>query len=147
MKTGLRLGSLALAALAPIAPAAAQQTGTTTVQATADIYRAATPLPGGPSGSTLDGTDPVAIDLGSATSITFTVTANQVTVNSGGNYNDADGIGSAQGEYNSGFGTFSSINATTAGFLAGVIRPSPDPRTTQAPGLDSPPAAASTSPR
>ena len=87
--------------------------GTAVVNAQSDIYKGA-----GADGS--DGLAPLVIDLGNATSITFSVTGS-VSVNSLGNINDPDGVGSAQGETNSGFGLFSGIQAPTAGFLAGVF--------------------------
>ncbi|MDQ2775865.1 MAG: hypothetical protein M3Y57_13260 [Acidobacteriota bacterium] len=57
-----------------------------------------------------------------ATPITFSVsTGRTVTVNGGGNYNDADGIGSASEEYNNGFKSLSGITTPTAGYIAGVF--------------------------
>ncbi len=101
--------ALALAVVA--APVTAQ---VATVAATADIYRAA--------GSGSNGTDPVVISLGDATSITFTVTGRiSVNIGTGDNFNDPDGIGSASASTNTGFDVFSGIKSPTAGFLAGVF--------------------------
>ena len=108
MKAAYLVSALALVVAAqPVAAAIV------TVSSQADLYKAA-----GDDGS--DGTAPVIIDLGDATSITFSVTG-FVSVNSGGNTNDPDGVGSLQGETNSGFGLFSGIKSPTAGFLAGVV--------------------------
>lgn len=114
----------ALALITPIAPAAAT---TVIVDAKSDIYKA--------DGSTSDGLAPLIIDLGNATSITFSVVATDVSVNSRGNPNDADGVGNSNGEINSGTTNFSGIKASTAGFLAGVFTSSAQ-RATQQTGLD-----------
>jgi len=66
------------------------------------------------------GTAPTGIAVLPATTyFTFSATGT-VTVN-GGNYNDADGVGSVAGEYNSGAAGLSAINSPTAGFIAGVF--------------------------
>jgi hypothetical protein len=52
-------------------------------------------------------------------------TAPCVTVNGGGNYNDADGIGSASGENVSADQSISGIQAPNAGFIAGVFESGP----------------------
>lgn len=110
MKAALFVSAIALAAAT--APAAAD---VVTVNGTADLYKAA-----GDDGS--NGTSPVIIELGNATSITLSVTGRvSVNIGSGDNFNDPDGVGSAQGEINTGFGLFSGIRAPTAGFLAGVF--------------------------
>ncbi len=106
--------------------------GSTTVAATTSVY--ATPT------QTYGGTAQVVIPIAAGTTqITFSVSeTSRVTVNSGGNYNDPDGVGSAQGEYNTGTSApgnnLSSINSPTAGYLAGAFTDGTESQT--ATGLD-----------
>ena len=105
LAAALALAGVTLAQAAPVV---------VTVHGTDDLYNA--------TGLAYDGTAPVAIDVTGLTSITFSVSAgNTVTVNSGGNYNDADGVGAASGETNYGSGTISGIAAPTAGYIAGAF--------------------------
>ncbi len=118
-KVCLNLSLLGLiACLAPIAHA--DTLGMTTVHATDSVYAAGAYAVDAPS---FGGTAPVGIAIApGVTSITFSSsTGATVTVNGGGNYNDADGIGSAQGETNFGFNSLSGISSPTAGYIAGVF--------------------------
>ena len=111
--------------LAPLATAAALVAGSlstahaapvsVTVDSMADLYNA--------TGPAFDGTAPTAIDVTGLTSISFAVAAGSpVSLNSGGNFNDADGVGAAPAtSYNAGSGTISAITAPHAGFIAGVF--------------------------
>ena len=94
--------------------AAAAHAAVVTVNGMDDLYQA-----GGQDGS--GGLAPQAIDVSGLTSITFSVsTGATVTVNAG-TYNDADGVGSVQGENNTGAEGISGISVPTAGFIAGVF--------------------------
>jgi hypothetical protein len=87
---------------------------TVVVNGNDDLYNA--------TGISFDGSAPVAIDVSGLSSITFSVSAgNTVSVNGGGSFNDADGVGSASGENDSGSSTISGIVAPTAGYVAGVF--------------------------
>jgi len=68
-----------------------------------------------------DGSAPQAIDVTGLKSISFTVSAGRTVTVNGSTLNDADGIGSLSGEYNSGGNGISAITAPTAGFIAGVF--------------------------
>ena len=126
LKFGVKSKNASLVAVATVAMLLgarhAQAQTTVTVYATDVIYAA-----GGQTGA-LDGTGgttPSFIDVTSGESLTFSVTGS-VTLNSGGNDNDADGVGAAPGtSYESGYGSISGITANGAGYLVGVfIRPS-----------------------
>ena len=98
------------------ASVATSQAAPLTVDTTANIYYS----DGG-------GTSPVVVSLpANAVSMTFTASGS-ITINSGGNYNDPDGIGSAQGIVNSGSSTISGISGAHAGFLAGAFLGSTTP--------------------
>ena len=86
------------------------------INAQSDIYQA-----DGPDGS--DGVAPTIIDVTGLSSVSFSIpTSATVTLNSGGNYNDADGIGSADADsYNTGANHIAGITALNDGFLAGVF--------------------------
>lgn len=105
LAAALALSGLSLAQAASV---------TVTVDGTADLYNA--------TGPTYDGTAPVAIDVTGLSSITFSVSAGYtVTVNGGGNYNDADGVGAASPETNTGTPSISGIAAPGAGYVAGAF--------------------------
>lgn len=108
---GLILGlSLSTAALA--------HASTVTVNATDSVYAAGSQASAAPS---FGATAPAAILISPGTQYITISASGSVTVNGGGNFNDPDGVGSASGEYNSGYGSLSGINAPTAGFIAGVF--------------------------
>ena len=113
-RTKLASASLLPVALASFFLVATQaQAVTVTVNGSADVYNAT---------GTFEGTAPAFIDVTGLTSMTFAAsTGTTVTVNGGGNFNDADGVGSASGEFNTGSSTLSGITAPTAGFIAGVF--------------------------
>jgi hypothetical protein len=109
-----RQGAIAAAILALVGASQASA-ATVTVHGTDDLYNAGT-------AGTYDGTNPEAIDVTGLSSITFSVSGgNTVSVNGGGNFNDADGVGSVQGENDSGTASLSGIVAPTAGYMAGVF--------------------------
>lgn len=87
---------------------------TVTVGGTADLYNA--------TGIAYDGMAPVAIDVAGLSAITFSVSSGYtVSVNGGGNYNDADGVGAASPETNLGTASISGIAAPGAGYVAGAF--------------------------
>jgi hypothetical protein len=102
------------AALGLLAFGASVSAATVSVGGTADLYNGTSP-------GAYDGTAPVAIDVTGLTSISFSVSTGQTVTVNGGNYNDADGVGSVSGEFNTGTSTLSGITAPTAGFLAGAF--------------------------
>jgi len=103
------------AAILALAAASQASAATVTVNGTDDLYNAV-------MANQYDGTNPQAIAVTGLSSITFSVSGgNTVSVNSGGNSNDADGVGSAQGENDSGTMSLSGIMAPTAGYIAGVF--------------------------
>jgi hypothetical protein len=106
---------LAACAAAAGAILAAGQAGaaTYTVNGNDDLYNI------GPN--TYDGSAPLAINVTGLSSITFSVSTGQTVTVNGGNYNDADGIGSVSGEYNTGANGISGITTSTAGFIAGAF--------------------------
>jgi len=113
--------------LASLTASAAMATPVT-VAATADLYGAAGTLPAG--------TAPVLIALpGGATSITFSASGS-ITLNGGGNFNDPDGIGSAQGITVLSANNISGISAPHAGFLGGVFLTDVDPGSPAPTSLD-----------
>ncbi len=122
----MRLFTSALFTLV-LAPLAAHAT-TVSVLGTDSVYNVSGYAVGGSSTTPA----PIAI-LPGTTYITFSVsTGATVTVN-GGNFNDADGVGSVSGEYNSGYGALSGITSPTAGFIAGVFTAAGTPSGTVAP--------------
>ncbi len=134
LKVCLNLSVLGLTACLACG-ARADTLGSTTVLATDSVYAAgaySTYAAG------FGGTAPVGIAIAPGTTyITFSSsTGNTVTVNSGGNYNDADGVGSAQAEYNSGLGVLSGIASPTAGYIAGVFIDAGGPSGSAPAGLD-----------
>jgi PEP-CTERM motif len=96
-----------------------------TVNATDDIYAVAgnSTLP---QGATVPST---AISVNGGDTLTFSVPAGSaITLNGGGNINDADGVGAGTASsINSGAGSISGITAPNAGFLVGVFVPSGGP--------------------
>lgn len=111
---GARL--LAAFSLAVAAGAASAATSAVTVQANADLYNA--PVPGA-----FEGSNPIAINVAGLSSFTITnVVSTAFTLNGGGNFNDADGIGSAAGPVTlTGGAGLSGLSAPNAGFLAAVF--------------------------
>jgi PEP-CTERM motif len=110
-----RTALCALAAGGALGLASAQAATTVTVNGVDDVYQA-----NGPDGS--GGLAPQTINVTGLTSITFSVsTGDTVTVNGGGNYNDADGVGSASGEFITGANDISGITTPTAGAIIGVF--------------------------
>lgn len=104
---------------------------TVTVNATDSVYSVTPALL-----ATIGGTAPTAINiLPGTTYITFSATGS-VSVNGGGNYNNADGIGSVQFENNDGIGSLSGINSPTAGYIAGVFLGAGGPSGSAPAGLD-----------
>ena len=89
------------------------QAATVTVDARDDLYNA--------SGVAFDGLAPQAVNVTGLASITFSVSTGQTVTANGGNYNDADGVGSVSGEINAGAAGISGMTAPTAGFLAGAF--------------------------
>jgi hypothetical protein len=136
MKTNvcLKLSALGLS-VCLAATAHADTLGTTTVLATDSIYAVGNQAS---NAGAYGGTAPVGIAIApGTTSITFSVSAgNTVTVNSGGNYNDADGVGSASPEDNTGTSLLSGINSPTAGYIAGVFLATGGPAGTAPTALD-----------
>jgi len=101
-----------------VSSAAMAHADTTTVLATDSIYAVGNQSGNAPS---YGGTAPTGISVLSGTSyFTFSATGS-VTVNGGGNYNNADGIGSASPEDNFGTSSLSGINSPTAGYIAAVF--------------------------
>ncbi len=99
-------------ALAPPGPTTAT---TVTIDGADDIYNA------GASG-TEPGGDPVALNVSGIASITFSDTSGLVTLNSGGNYNDADGVGAAPSSSSeSGANSIAGLTAPGAGYITGVF--------------------------
>ena len=89
-----------------------------TVLATDSVYAVGT---NASAAASYGGTAPTGIAVLPGTSyLTFTASGT-VTVNSGGNINDADGVGSASAETNLGAAGLSGIAAPTAGYIAGVF--------------------------
>jgi hypothetical protein len=121
----------------------ASSAGTVAINATGEISGA-----GYTSLTTTDGTGtlPMAIPLPvGATSVSFDITAGSqasscaspcISVDSGANYNDADGAGSAQGLTVAADGAISGIVAPVAGFLTGVFENGAPPSGTPPPTLD-----------
>ncbi len=104
---------VAVATLCTALMVASNATATTLiVNAQDDLYNA------GAGG--FDGNSPGFIDVTGLASITFAVAPGTVTVN-GGTQNDADGVGSVSGEFNTGGNSISGITVPTAGFVAGVF--------------------------
>jgi hypothetical protein len=110
------LGLLAIFA----ASAHADTVASTTVSSSANIYQ-----PAGAYAPTA--TTPTAITVTGGATITFSDVSGIITVNNGGNHNDADGVGSGETFHNSAFGDFSGITSPTAGFIAGVFVPAGGP--------------------
>jgi len=130
MKTLMNLSALGLLAIFGTTAALAD----TVVDSTDVIYAAGTQssilssIPGG--------TAPVAISVGGATSFTFSVTGT-ISLNSGGNTNDADGANSGQSSSsNTGAGSLSGIIAPGAGYLVGVFLGAGGPSGTAPASLD-----------
>lgn len=69
----------------------------------------------------IGGTAPTGIAITPGTSYLRLSATGSVSVNSGGNINDADGVGSASAETNTGYMSLSGIAAPTAGYIAGVF--------------------------
>ncbi|MCW6508809.1 hypothetical protein [Lichenifustis flavocetrariae] len=88
----------------------------TAINAQSDIYQA-----GGADGS--GGVAPTILDVTGLASVSFSIPSSiTVALNSGGNYNDADGVGSADSDsYNSGANHIAGLTAPNDGFLAGVF--------------------------
>jgi PEP-CTERM motif len=97
-------------------------TGNSTVAANADIYASgsqSTLATGDSSGQS--GTVPGFITVTGSTYITFGVTGT-ITINGGGNTNNADGVGAAPGSSSeTGYGSISGITAPDGGYLTGVF--------------------------
>ncbi len=96
-----------------------------TVQGTAVIYAAGTQsaLAAG-----VGGTLPTAIVINAGTTSFSFSDSGTVSLNGGGNFNDADGNNSAvSNSYNSGYGSLSGITAPGAGYLTGVFVASTGP--------------------
>ena len=105
----------------------------TTVLATSSVYAVGT---NASAASSYGGTAPTGIAVLPGTSY-FTFSASgTVTVNSGGNINDADGVGSASAETNLGAAGLSGIAAPTAGYIAGVFLAAGGPSGSTPPALD-----------
>ena len=84
-----------------LTPSMLAHASTVTVNATDSVYAAGSQASAAPGFSA---TAPMAINITPGTQfLTFSATGS-VTVNGGGNYNDADGVASADGEYNSCYG-------------------------------------------
>ena len=116
--THLALSVLGLSVFAT-GMAYADTIGSTTVHATDSVYAAGSYAP---NAGSFGATAPTGIAIASGTtSITFSGATGTVTVNGGGNYNDADGVGSASPETNFGYNSLSGITSPTAGYIAGVF--------------------------
>lgn len=111
-KSAAGLRRLVITTVTSVLLAGAAAAATVVVNAQDDLYNAGL---GG-----FDGLMPKFIDVTGLTSITFSVAPGTVTVN-GGTQNDADGIGSLSGEFNTGGNSISGITVPTAGFIAGVF--------------------------
>jgi hypothetical protein len=136
MKSNVCLNLSLLGLTACLAPMAHADTlGSTTVNATDSVYAAGAYAS---DAAAFGGTAPVGIAIApGVTSITFSSsTGATVTVNGGGNYNDADGIGSASSEVNTGFNSLSGISSPTAGYIAGVFLTAGGPDGTAPAALD-----------
>jgi PEP-CTERM motif len=95
---------------------ASAQAGTTTITVNGqdDVYRA-----NGADGS--DGLAPQSINVTGQPSITFSVSTGRTVTVDGGVLNDADGVGSVSGEFNTGANGISGITTPTAGAIIGVF--------------------------
>lgn len=109
-----RTALCAVAAGSALGLASAQAGTTVTVNGQDDVYQA-----NGPDGS--DGLAPQTINVSALTSITFSVSAGRTVTVNGGTYNDADGVGSLSGEFNTGANSISGITTPTAGAIIGVF--------------------------
>lgn len=105
----IAVAAFVLGASAPRAEAAAT---TVTVSGSADLYNA--------TGS-FDGTAPSFVDVSGLQYVSFSASPGRTVTVNGGNFNDADGVGSVSGEIITGTSTLSGITAPTAGFVAGVF--------------------------
>ncbi len=133
MNYGKLFSQLSALGLVCLAASTIAHADTVTVLATDSVYAVGTQSS---LASSIGGTAPTAINILPGTSyITFSATGS-VTVNGGGNLNNADGVGSAQGEYNSGTASLSSINSPTAGYIAGVFLGAGGPSGSAPTGLD-----------
>ncbi len=88
-----------------------------TVNATDSVYAVGTNAGAAPS---YGATAPTGIAVLAGTTY-FTFSASGLVTVNGGTLNDADGVGSVSGEYNTGAAGLSGINSPTAGFIAGVF--------------------------
>ena len=104
--------------IAGLALADTTTTGSATVQPNADIYASGNQISDiNVSGGTLPGS----IDVTGSTYLTFGVSGS-ITINGGGNFNNADGVGAApSSSYSSGAGSISGITAPGGGYLVGVF--------------------------
>jgi hypothetical protein len=104
-----------------------------TVNATDDIYAIGDTTD--PAGGTVPS---AALSVNAGDTLTFNVTTSSpVTLNGGGNFNDADGVGAAVlTSSNTGTASLSGIIAPNAGYLVGVFVPSTGPAGTAPPSLD-----------
>lgn len=66
-------------------------------------------------------TAPASLSVAGDTSLTFSVSGGPITLNSGGNWNDADGVGSAGTSYTDGINGLSSVGLPNAGALVAVF--------------------------
>jgi hypothetical protein len=113
--------------------ATAANAASVTVNSTDDIYAAGqssllTASVGcAGSGVNCAGTAPSSLAVAGGETVTFSVTGS-ISLNGGGNTNNADGVGAAPGSSsNSGYLSISGITAPDAGYLVGVFVPSSGP--------------------
>jgi len=114
-----------LSILAPLSLLAVFSFSATLVQAQTDVDATDVIFAAGSQSSLLTsvagGTAPVAISVAGDSTITFSVTGT-ITLNGGGNYNDADGVGAAvSSSSETGYGSISGITLPNAGDLVGVF--------------------------
>ena len=68
------------------------------------------------------GINPTLVPIVGASALQFVVTGGPITLNNGGNYNNADGVGAAVAtSSNTGYGSISGITAPNAGYLVGLF--------------------------
>ncbi|UAJ12770.1 PEPxxWA-CTERM sorting domain-containing protein [Polymorphobacter megasporae] len=120
----LRLQNFLIAGFMLSGSALASAASMVVVNANNDLYNA--------NGVVFDGTAPQSINVAGLSSITFSVSKGSTVTVNGGTLNDADGIGSLSGEYNTGGASISGISSPTAGFIAGVFEGSSIGMTTPA---------------
>jgi hypothetical protein len=125
MKALLSIFLFSAAALAFATSASALTTAMVDVAAVDDIYNAGHPSP------PYDGGVPPSVSFAAGPSNSVTVltpSTETITLNSGGNYNDPDGVGAAVStSSNTGGDGISGITAPNAGYLVGVFENGTEP--------------------